>query len=130
MSDKFSISNLWNSRKFKIIVFAVNVCAIILLIGIIVYLHKENQTTSTALDEVNIDEKLNDSMCDVYMSLLKGHTFNVGEGVAFQFDENGSFSGFFDSENRNVSGYHYIVSTDDGINYRLNIYNEDESSTL
>lgn len=49
--------------------------------------------------------------------------------ILFEFGNNGVYNGFFDNQNKNVSGYKYeIVSLGD--NFYVNIYNKEETAAV
>lgn len=44
-------------------------------------------------------------LVDIYVSLLEGYDFDLGDNIHFVFGTDGSYSGFFDLKNLEVSGY-------------------------
>lgn len=71
------------------------------------------------------DEDTTEAIYDIYEILIVGN-FKLGKDLEFNFDSAGSYSGFFDNENRFVEGYTYQLEKNDGQTL-VHIYNEDKS---
>jgi hypothetical protein len=63
------------------------------------------------------------------LTLLKGSHFDLKDDIHLYFDENGEYSGFFDSDNRDVNGYLYCTVLNNGKVY-LRIFNDDKSKVV
>lgn len=102
---------LLESKKFNIAITAINVTLIVILIGTIVFMYKNSSPDGAQkIDEVTVDQLINDadeSMLNVYKVLIQGTTFELADGVRFNFGSDGTFSGYFDSDNSNVDSYSY-----------------------
>lgn len=71
------------------------------------------------------EEDAAEAIYDIYGILLVGD-FNLGNNIEFHFSSDGSYSGFFDNDNRYVEGYTYQLENDAGQTL-VHIYNEDKS---
>lgn len=65
----------------------------------------------------------NNEHLELINNIIKDASLSAGN-LVFSFGSNGEYSGFFDSDNPNVEGYHYTLESK-GINEYLNIYNSD-----
>ena len=135
------------SRKFRIAVGVINVCLIIGLTAYLVFslINKErvsvsNQDIAVVAKEYSVDhpdtamKDAEDTMLGVYATLLQGSTVNLDDTKAMHFEIDGSYDGFFDTDNPDVKGYSYeVISLDDSsTSYvaNVNIYNEDKTSVV
>lgn len=71
------------------------------------------------------DEDTTEAIYDIYGILIVGN-FKLGKDLEFNFGSDGSYSGFFDNENRFVEGYTYQLENNAGQTL-VHIYNEDKS---
>lgn len=71
------------------------------------------------------DEETMEAIYDIYGILIVGN-FKLGKDLEFNFGSDGSYSGFFDNENRFVKGYTYQFENNAGQTL-VHIYNEDKS---
>lgn len=70
-----------------------------------------------------------ESFNSIYKVVLPG-TYYPAENVAFKFDANGSFEGYYDADNPMVNGYSYEVGVNsDGQNI-VTVYNQDRSTSV
>jgi len=126
--------NLLENKKFIIIVLILNCIVACILVGYLVRAkiseqQTKNQVKKTANQEtVSIDES-EDDLTSIYMSLLQGSHFDLGDDIHLYFDENGEYSGFFDSNNPDVSGYLYSIAINNETVY-LQIFNKDKSKVV
>lgn len=135
------------SRKFKIAVGVINICLIIGLTAYLIFslVSKErmsalNQDIAVAAKEYSADdpdaamEDAEDKMLSVYATLLQGSTVNLDDTKVMYFEIDGSFDGFFDTDNPDVKGYSYEVISleDNSAPYvaNVNIYNEDKTAVV
>ena len=133
------------SRKFKIAVGVINVCLIIGLAAYLIFslISKERMSVSNqdiAAKEYSADdpdaamEDAEDKMLSVYATLLQGSTVNLDDTKVMHFEIDGSFDGFFDTDNPDVKGYSYEVISleDNSAPYvaNVNIYNKDKTCLL
>lgn len=65
----------------------------------------------------------NNEHLELINNIIKDASLSAGN-LVFSFGSNGEYSGFFDSDNPDVEGYHYTLELK-GINEYLNIYNSD-----
>lgn len=140
-------NGVFESKIFKITIGVINIC---LIIGLVFYLifalvHK-SQANSSASQGVSVEAKeysvndtetamndAEDSMMNVYYTLLQGSTVNLGNDKVMHFEVDGTFTGYFDDNNIDVSNYSYeVISEDDESQYvaNVNIYNEDKTSVV
>lgn len=135
------------SRKFKIAVGVINICLIIGLTAYLIFslVSKErmsalNQDIAVVAKEYSADdpdaamEDAEDKMLSVYATLLQGSTVNLDDTKVMYFEIDGSFDGFFDTDNPDVKGYSYEVISleDNSAPYvaNVNIYNEDKTAVV
>lgn len=137
MKLKENVKTLLNSKKALVCIMFIN---IIIIACLCFYLHStfsrrissdaikaENGSATTESKDI---AKINSEMSNVYSSLLSGWTFQPADDVLFTFGTDGTYSGFFDAENRNVEGYTYEITLNDSDQYVLNIYNEDKNKVV
>lgn len=141
--------NILNRQNMLIMasVTAIN----LLVIGYIAFAHKstENITLSESYnmiqeekqidessesEESNVDTKetsglsIDGDMSGLYSSILLGR-YTVGENIVFYFHSDGSYSGYFDDKNQDVTEYSYDLEYD-GANYLLSIFDPDKSKKV
>lgn len=84
-------------------------------------------TDVTVRGNVQINKK-------AYATLLQGSTVNLDDTKVMHFEIDGSFDGFFDTDNPDVKGYSYEVISleDNSAPYvaNVNIYNKDKTSVV
>lgn len=86
--------------------------------------------TATADIVANDDylESRDDSMEKIFCERIVGK-YRINDSMVYKFGMNGIYSGFFDDNHQNVSGYSYeILVTDDQAN--LFIYNSDKTQVV
>lgn len=127
--------------KKKVIVFVVAFVVVDLVIVIAlskIFMHKDMDTpmdvtmTEPLLEQAQqdpqielSDEDTTEAIYDVYGLLIIGN-FKLGKDLEFNFGSDGSYSGFFDNDNRFVEGYTYQLDNNAG-QILVHIYNEDKS---
>lgn len=137
MKLKEKIKTLLNSKKVLAIIMVINV---IIIICLCFYLHSTfskkiskdaitAEAGSTTTENPDIT-KINSEMSNIYSSLLSGWSFQPEDGITFIFGTDGSYSGFFDSDNMEVEGYTYEITLNETDQYVLNIYNSDKSKVV
>ncbi len=78
-----------------------------------------------------VEKKINDSMSNLYLSMLSGWSYKLDKDTAFSFGRNNSYSGFFDKDHKDVKKCSYDVSlNEESGSHMLNIYNEDKSAMV
>ncbi len=132
--------------KMKVFIAALNICLFIVMLSCILNLGGTSDTeagSSVMSDVVSSEEEkkaevamnnASDNMNSVYYNLIQGTSAKYNN-YTLDFEYGGTFNGFFDDVNTNVSGYKYTVTeladgdTNPNINYvaNLNIYNKDMS---
>lgn len=143
------IKKLTEKKEFKAAVGVVNVCLIFGLIFYLIAVHVERNVVGndansagslsvegkeyTDEDVANAMDAAADQMVSVYYTLLQGSHAEIDDNTNLQFGIDGNFSGFFDTEHPDVSGYTYEVlglSEEDNAGYEanVNIYNSDKSA--
>ena len=76
-----------------------------------------------AIDELRIQDK-DDAFLSIYKNIIVGSgTLMTDDGKNFTFNNDGTYYGYYDDEQMNVSGYLYNISDEDGI--KLSIFNPD-----
>lgn len=78
--------------------------------------------------DASADMTVSNDMSGLYSSLLLGK-YKVGQGIVFEFQSDGSYSGYFDDQHPDVTGYTYTLKYD-GSNYLLSIFNERKSAKV
>lgn len=78
------------------------------------------------IEKDDFDGLYNDTANYLIMEMIKGKRFRSIDNIVFSFGSDGSYSGFFDSSNLNVSDYWFDLSSEDQDHF-LNIYNSDYS---
>lgn len=131
---KEKVGALLESRKFIIAGIVIN-CVIISSMILYLLLWKkspEHSTQQNVSSEKKIEVEYTDSdsgLVNIYYSLLAGYDFDLGDGIHFNFEKDGVYSGFFDSKHTNVKGYGYkIVAENDEI--KLNIFNKEKTKII
>ncbi|MBE6035578.1 MAG: hypothetical protein E7222_12910 [Clostridiales bacterium] len=117
--------------KKKIVIFLVVIIVLDFIVAFTVarILTKKNQNTATvpdASESVDISKvDTSSELYEIYSLLLVGH-FKLNKDITFNFEEDGTYSGFFDSDNRNVKDYTYTLTQEEG-QIIVTIFNEDKS---
>jgi hypothetical protein len=94
--------------------------------------YEDDGVESTAIKSTSTDSvfmgTFDESIAGYYKDMLVG-TYFISDGVIFDFQRNGTFNGFFDGSNKEVSGYSYKVNL---VNSEpvLNIYNPSLTSIV
>ncbi|MBR2045001.1 MAG: hypothetical protein IJ958_02565 [Agathobacter sp.] len=140
--SNISENKVFKSKTFNFVMIVVNVLAIvILLIWLAVSIISDNEkkeidnsgsnlNMEQNVGDVDVDslvEEADKSMVGVYEALIRGTSFDCGNGVKFEFGLEGEYAGFFDAKNKDVTGYSYEVATGDEKTLKLRIYNEDKT---
>ena len=131
--------NFFESRQFKIIIMSINVFLIVGLVVYIVFLHtgnsiKEDGGSPDVAAHSYTEEELNavmdqaaDSMVSIYGDLIPGSEAEFSDGNIMSFGSDGSFSGYFDSENPSIEGKYVVTASEDDYLADVNIYNGESS---
>lgn len=136
------MNKFFASKKFKAVIGILNIC---LIIGLASYLivsfvsrNSGSSTTTITAESYSVDDPesamadAEDKMMNTYSILLGGCTAKLSDDKVMYFGVDGSFEGFFDDENPDVSGYTFeAVSLDEGESdyvANVNIYNKDKTS--
>ena len=137
-----SISELFKNEKFIKRHMIVSTILILALVGYIVFLHSSNSGVvngrTPAVKKGTVSEgdislmmaDAEESLNNVYMNLLAGSRATFADGNVMVFSKNGEFSGYFNADNPNVSGYNYRVTTSADSKFQgvLNIFSRESSS--
>lgn len=89
----------------------------------------DNDIVSDYVDIVEKDDwtgTYNDAAVKLYLNKIENKSFYVSDTIIFSFGLNGNFSGFFDSNNQNVTGYFYEVKYEEDAVF-LYIYTSDHT---
>jgi hypothetical protein len=128
--------------KFNIIVGIINVTMLVGLVACLVAFKvsngvdgKEISVNSIAYTQDEVDNAMaqaENEMTNIYSILIGGTSGDIGE-YHMSFGTDGSFDGFYDNDNCNISGYTYEILKaldDDGSDVvaNVNIYNSDSTS--
>ena len=138
MKLKENMKTLFDSKKALVCIMFIN---IIIIVGLCLYLHSafsrrisaeviKAENGGTITTESQDISKINSEMSNIYASLLSGSTFQPTDDVVLTFGTDGSYSGFFDADNKNVEGYSYEITLNNSSQYVLNIFNEDKSKVV
>ena len=122
---------LLENKKFIVTVIILNCIVISILIGYLITTRVQEppeKQSKMAEQEIVVDES-DDELENIYMSLLEGSHFSLEDDIEFNFDENGMYSGFFDSKNKKVKEYQYSIAVKEEIVY-LQILNPDKSKMV
>ena len=121
-------------KVVKILIIANIIFIIVLLVLLIVKISgkiNDGNIASTDLESNSkvAEKKLDDSMSNLYISMLAGSTgitYKLDENTSFSFLPDGTYKGFFDKDNVNISKGKYDVSVDEqSRNHVLNIHYKD-----
>lgn len=132
--------------KAKLFIALVNICLFVVMIICLFNLGNKSPDTleSVASSSVSPEEEekraeiamnaASDNMNSVYYNLVQGTSAKLNE-YTLNFEYGGTFNGFFDDNNPDVTGYKYTVTeladgdTNSNVNAvaNLNIYNRDMS---
>lgn len=130
---RFEIEKLLDNKKFNAVIIIINCVIIGILIVILIFMHINASGTEKPVQnigDVDVQTLVNEAdagMPDIYRALLENSDFDLGDGVVFHFGEDGAYAGYFDADNRDVSGYNYAVTVGEENDYTLTISNEDNS---
>lgn len=130
------LMKLLENKKFIVTVIILNCIVISILVGYLIIAkvqeHPEYSVSEKQSEieerEIVVDESDNE-LGNIYMSLLEGSHFSLEDDIEFNFDENGMYSGFFDSKNKKVKEYQYSIAVKEEIVY-LQILNPDKSKMV
>lgn len=141
MKEK-KLSDIFDERMIKILVLAVNgVVLVFLLVYIItrIVIPQINgagqisavDTAAVAEANAEVEEVMtsDENLSSIYSDLLANTTFTTEDGMIFSFGENGSYKGFYDTNNPDVTGYSYDVQAI-GADIMLNIYDMDKENVV
>lgn len=124
--------NLLEKKSFIVTVIVINCIVIFLLVGCLFFLKAKNQDTvspiAIAEEQVNYSDR-DSEMANIYVSLLEGTKFDLGDGIVFSFGLEGKYAGFFDTDHKNVKDYHYKVDMKED-NILLSIYDKKETQLV
>lgn len=137
IKGKKELKQLLDSSKFNATITIINV---VLIIGVVIWLivsisgdakkseiNVEGENAGVVSD-VDVDKLVSEadaSMPGIYKALLAGSDFDCGNGMEFHFGFNGEFSGFFDANEKSVTGYTYEVLSENGKDFTLKIVSSD-----
>lgn len=117
--------------RINIVAVCVLLCLLILMIYDKTHNRKISSESANSQNEDTVETKLNDSMSSLYESMLAGWAYKIDNKTSFSFGKDGSFSGFFDKDNKDVKGYTYEISIDEETgSHMLNIYNKKKSGMV
>lgn len=128
------ISKLLESKKFILTVIVINCIILTIMVSYLLVIRNsfkagvEKREIVAKSPSVEYTESDSD-LVDIYVSLLEGCDFDLGDDIHFVFGTDGSYSGFFDSKNLEVSDYVYRVLAEDD-KLKLNIYNKEETKMV
>ena len=122
------LNKVLDNKKYTIIIIILNIVVIAILVMTIISkttASKETfQETESAQESVSKSViATNNEHLELINNIIKDASLSAGN-LVFSFGSNGEYSGFFDSDNPDVEGYHYTLESK-GINEYLNIYNSD-----
>lgn len=108
-------------KLFRFLVVANAILIILLVIFLAVKIY--NKVNSRNISGVDVEtstqaaeKKLNDSMSNLYKSLLAGSTgisYALDDNTVFTFMPNGKYKGFFDKDNPDIDNGKYEVTADE-----------------
>lgn len=129
---------LLESNKFIIFMGISNLLVIFILVGGILHIKHstiqdtqgyesdmENSTESNGMENADYKEA-DDSLSNIYMSLVENTHAELDGGISYNFEPDGKFSGYFDVNSPKVEGYTYRISMD-GDDIVLTICNKEET---
>lgn len=103
----------FESKKFRLVINIINVCLIVLLVGLVAYRRLSSPKEITAgvaqVEIIDADEAVKQAqgtMTGIYLSLIRGESGEYN-GYEFNFGYNNDYTGYFDKDNTNVQGYQY-----------------------
>ena len=127
------VGNMLEKKSVIIAVIVLNCIIISSLIGYLFFIKGKGDNVNNSnpvSEEKQIDYSDKDpEMADIYVSLLEGTKFDIGDGIVFSFGSKGSYAGFFDANHKNVKDYCYKVCIEED-NILLNIYNKEETQLV
>lgn len=121
-------------KVVTILVVANIVFIIVLLILLIIKITgkiNDSNISSTDIESSakQAEKKLDDSMSNLYVSMLAGSTgitYQLDDSTSFSFLPDGTYKGFFDKDNANITKGKYDVTVDEKTReHILNIYYKD-----
>lgn len=122
------LNKVLDNKKYTIIVIILNIVVIAILVMTII--SKTTASKEISQETESVQESVSKSVIatnnehlELINNIIKDASLSAGN-LVFSFGSNGEYSGFFDSDNPNVEGYHYTLESK-GINEYLNIYNSD-----
>lgn len=122
------LNKVLDNKKYTIIVIILNIVVIAILVMTII--SKTTASKETFQETESVQESVSKSVIatnnehlELINNIIKDASLSAGN-LVFSFGSNGEYSGFFDSDNPDVEGYHYTLESK-GINEYLNIYNSD-----
>lgn len=122
------LNKVLDNKKYTIIVIILNIVVIAMLVMTII--SKTTASKETFQETESVQESVSKSVIatnnehlELINNIIKDASLSAGN-LVFSFGSNGEYSGFFDSDNPDVEGYHYTLESK-GINEYLNIYNSD-----
>lgn len=122
------LNKVLDNKKYTIIVIILNIVVIAILVMTII--SKTTASKETFQDTESVQESVSKSVIatnnehlELINNIIKDASLSAGN-LVFSFGSDGEYSGFFDSDNPDVEGYHYTLESK-GINEYLNIYNSD-----
>lgn len=94
-------------------------------------MESEDSIISEPVVSINEDFQgnYNDSILDIFKSKIIGK-WAISDTMVYEFCEDGTFNGFFDSEYPNIAGYTYYLSMSDSDKPYLFIYNIDNTAMI
>lgn len=136
------LQNIFNKNVTKILLFIVNVGVLIFLLYYIVAemvmpkaAEREmisSKETTSMLESNAQEEQIMSSDADLAAmccDYLAGINFTSEDGLRFCFEDEGGFSGFYDTSNPDVIHYSYDVQVV-GTDIMLNIYDADKQNVV
>lgn len=133
----------FESTKFILIVGILNIIIVGVLLFSLVRLkwqdsHSVSEPISMSDSGVQEDAKMDDktdyteaddSLTSMCMTLLENSYADLGNGMAYYFEDEGTFRGFFDADHPRVEGYRYAVNIEDH-DIVLTICDQEERQTV
>lgn len=127
------LNKVLDNKKYTIIIIILNIVVIAMLVMTII--SKTTARKETSQETESVQESVSKSVIatnnehlELINNIIKDASLSAGN-LVFSFGTNGEYSGFFDSDNPDVEGYHYTLESK-GINEYLNIYNSDYTQMM
>lgn len=125
--------NLLENKAVIITVTVLNCIILSSLAGYLFFLKGKGDDTDSinpVPEERQMDYSGKDSeMASIYVSLLEGTEFDIGDGIVFSFGSEGRYAGFFDANHKNVKDYRYKICMEKD-NVLLQICNKEETQLV